>query len=107
MTEEQKRAFDFVVSLRDFYGDYHAKKEREAYIVAVLYLGATAAFLGKKWPEQVKPLLLVGIAVATFVTVVLVAFQLYNRWFAARMMAACTTVASRWLVIAPTGLLPI
>jgi uncharacterized BrkB/YihY/UPF0761 family membrane protein len=100
MTEDQERAFHFVVSLRDFYGDYHAKKEREAYAVAVLYLAATAAFLAQNSPDREK-LLLGGVIAATLVTVVLVIFQLYNRWFAARMIAACTTVASRWLTAAP------
>jgi hypothetical protein len=100
MDEHQKRAFDFVVSLRDFYGDYHAKKEREAYVVAILYLGATAAFLTQKWPGREK-LLFAGVIGATVLAVVLVAFQLYSRWFAARIVAASTTVASRWLADAP------
>ncbi len=98
MTEEQERAFDFVVSLRDFYGSYHASKEHEAYAIAALYLGATAAFLTQKPPA---PLLVAGIIGATLLTVVLVAFQLYNRWIAGRLVAASTTVASRWLQEAP------
>jgi hypothetical protein len=27
--DHQQRAFDFIVTLRDFYGDYRAKQERE------------------------------------------------------------------------------
>ena len=100
MDEHQKRAFDFVVSLCDFYGDYHAKKEREAYVVAILYLGATAAFLTHKWSGGER-LLFGGIIGATVLAVVLVAFQLYSRWFAAGIVAASTTVASRWLADAP------
>jgi hypothetical protein len=100
MTEDQRRAFDFVVSLRDFYGDYHAKKEREAYIVAVLYLGATAAFVAHDGPGRGK-LLLAGIIGATLLAVALVTFQLHSRWFAARVVTACTTVATRWLTTVP------
>ncbi len=100
MDEQQGRAFDFVVSLRDFYGDYHAKKEREAYVTAVLYLGATVAFITQPESRQ-WTLLRTGIIGVTFLALVLVAFQLYHRWFAARMVAACTTTACRWLAETP------
>lgn len=101
MDEDQRRAFDFVGALRTSYLDYHAKKEREAYVAAALYLGATVGVLTRSWTGPDRLLLLWGIAGATLVTVGLVFFQLYNRRFAARIVAACTTVTSRWLTTAP------
>jgi hypothetical protein len=35
MSDEEARAFSFVVGLRDAYLSYHADKEREAYVTAV------------------------------------------------------------------------
>jgi hypothetical protein len=93
VNSEQQRAFDFVSSLRDYFGRYHADKEREAYFIALAYLGATAAFLTR----DPAPIFLVGISLATLVAGVLVIFQLCNRWLAARMVATCTTIAARWL----------
>ncbi len=99
MDPEQERAFDFVVSLRDVYIRYHADKEREAYATAALYLAATAAGLARTDP--LTPIIRAGLGGATVLAVVLVAFQLYYRWFAARIVAASTTVASQWLRNAP------
>src|SRR5262249_52791800 len=45
VTDEQKRAFDFVVGLRDFYGQYHDRKEQIAYTVVILHLGAAAILM--------------------------------------------------------------
>lgn len=78
MDDDQERAFEFVVSLRDFYGDYHAKKEREAYATGILYLGVTAAFLVRP-PAQHQGLLLLGLVGATVLALALVGFQLYHR----------------------------
>jgi hypothetical protein len=40
--EQQQRARDLVLRHRDYYGDYHHRKEQAAYVVTVLYLGAAA-----------------------------------------------------------------
>jgi hypothetical protein len=97
VTDEHKQALAFVLSTRDYYDRYHADKEREAYFIAIAYLGATAALLA----ANPSPLVLVGIIGATVLAVVLVAFQLYNRWVASRMGAACAAVAADWLAQAP------
>jgi hypothetical protein len=99
MNDEQKRAFDFVQSLLSSYGDH--KKEREAYVIAVLYLGATAAALISNGWDLPRDLLLLALVAATLLTAALVFWQLANRRFAARMVAACTTVTSRWLTENP------
>jgi hypothetical protein len=101
MNDEQKRAFDFVQSLLATYRDLNHKKEREAYVVAVLYLGATAAALISNGWDLPRDLLLLALAAATLLTAALVFWQLSNSRFAARMVAACTTVASRWLTENP------
>jgi hypothetical protein len=87
------------VSLRDFYGNYGSKKEREAYAAAVLYLGATVAALVHI--PSTHGIFLVGLALATALAVSFVSWQLRNRHIAARMVAASTTVASRWLGTPP------
>jgi len=101
MNDEQKRAFDFVQSLLVSYEDCNHKKEREAYVIAVLYLGATAAVLISNGWDLPRELLLVALLAATLLTAALVFRRLRNRRFAARMVAACTTVASRWLTENP------
>jgi hypothetical protein len=101
MDDGQKRAFDFVQSLLASYGDYDHKKEREAYVIAVLYFGATAAALISNGWDLPRDLLLLALVAATLLTATLVFSQLYNRRFAARMAMACTTVASRWLTENP------
>jgi hypothetical protein len=95
MNDEQKRAFDFVLKLFTSYDDYNQQKEREAYVTAALYLGATVAVLTRDDLGRSRTLLLAGLGAATVVTASLVAWQLFNRHFAARMFGACTTVASR------------
>jgi hypothetical protein len=101
VNDEQKRAFDFVQSLLASYGDHNHKKEREAYVIAVLYLGATAAALISNGWDLPRDLLLLALVAATLLTAALVFWQLSKRRFAARMVAACTTVASRWLTENP------
>ena len=99
MNAQQRRAFEFVGSLLTFYGEYRTQNEREAYVVTTLYFGATVAALTKEWPNHV--LLLVGLALVSFVVGALVWWQLGNLWFAARMVAACVTVSSHWLAQPP------
>jgi hypothetical protein len=102
VNDEQKRAFDYVQSLNRTYEEYNHRKEREAYVIVVLYLGATAAALiNNGWDLPIGPLLLTLI-IGTVLTTVLVFLQLHNRRFAARMVAACTSVASQWLAENPT-----
>jgi hypothetical protein len=91
----QRRAFEFVGSLLKFYGDYRTQKEREAYVVTVLYLGATGAVFANE--ELHRHLVLVGLAAATLLVALLVGWQLGNLRFAARMVAACVNVSSQWL----------
>jgi len=100
MDDDQKRAFDFVVSLRDFYGDYQHKKEREAYVTTAAYLAATGAAFWK-WSDGQHGILPVAVLAVTILVAVLVWWQLGNRRFGARMVAASTTVASRWLAASP------
>ncbi len=95
----QRRAFEFVGSLLKFYGDYRTQKEREAYVVTVLYLGATGAVLAND--QLHRHLVLVGLAVATVLVAALVSWQLGNLRFAARMVAACVNVSSQWLQQSP------
>jgi hypothetical protein len=99
--DEQKRAFDYVQSLTRAYDDYNHKKEREAYVIAILFVGATASALINNGWDLPPGLLLVALVAATLLTAALVFWQLSNSRFAARMMAACTTVASRWLTESP------
>jgi hypothetical protein len=64
---------------------YHANKEREAYVTAALYLGATVAvLLAKDVDPTHRRLLWWGIVGASF-------------------LAACKTVSTRWLTFAPTA----
>jgi hypothetical protein len=92
--------FDLVVSLRDHFATYHANKEREAYVTGALYLGSTVAILSHS--DMHRRLLFWGFLAATVLALSLVGFQLYNRLFAARMAAACTTLSTRWLTFDPT-----
>jgi len=101
VNEEQKRAFEFVQFLLASYDDYDHKKEREAYVIAVLYLGATASVLINNGWDLPPGLLLLALGTATLLAAVLVFWQLRNRRFAGRMVAACTTVATRWLTENP------
>jgi hypothetical protein len=102
MDDEQKRAFDYVQSLNRAYEEYNHKKEREAYVIVVLYLGATAvALINNGWDLPIG-LLLLALIIGTLLTAALVFWQLHNRRFAARIVAACTTVATRWLTENPT-----
>jgi hypothetical protein len=101
VTPDEERAFDFVVGLRDAYLGYHAAKEREAYFAAALYLGASIAFITH--PEK-PTLLLVGMIAATITTVLFVAFQLYSRWLARRIVTAASNLAVRWLTTPPATL---
>ena len=96
---DQRRAFEFVGSLVKFYGDYRTQKEREAYVVGALYLGATGAVIAN--PPLHRPLVLVGLLGATVLVMLLVGWQLYNLRFAARMVGACVNVSSKWLENAP------
>jgi len=83
---------------------YHANKEREAYVTAALYLGATVAvLLAKEVDPTHRRLLWWGIVGASFLALFLVGFQLRHRWIAARLVAACKTVSTRWLTFAPTA----
>jgi hypothetical protein len=100
--DEQKRAFDYVQSLIRAYEEYNHRKEREAYVIVVLYLGATAAALINNGWELPIGLMLLTLIIGTMLTAVLAFWQLRNRRFAARMVAACTNVASRWLTEKPT-----
>jgi hypothetical protein len=101
MDDGHKRAFALVQSLLISYGDYNHKKEREAYVIAALYLGATASALINNGWDLPPGLLLLALVAATLLTAALVFWQLSNRRFAARMVAACTSVASRWLTESP------
>jgi uncharacterized membrane-anchored protein len=101
VNDEEKRAFDYVQSLNRAYAEYNHKKEREAYVIVVLYLGATAAALINNGWDLPIGLLLLALIIGTSLTAVLVFWQLRNRRFAARMVAACTTVASQWLTENP------
>ena len=85
------------------FASYHANKEREAYVTATLFLSASVAYLARAGSlSQHQGLLLLGLTGATVLGVLLVAFQLYYRWIAARMVGACTIVASQWLAVPPT-----
>jgi hypothetical protein len=97
MDEEQQRAFDFVRFLLASYEDFKQKKEREAYVIAILFVGATASALINNGWDLPMGLLLLALIIGTLLTTVLVFWQLRNGRFAARMVAACTTVASQWL----------
>jgi hypothetical protein len=102
----QERAIEFVGSLLKFYGDYRAQKEREAYVVTVLFLGAAGVLLTNWHPASTDPPLVryltaSGIAVAAALVAVLVCWQIKNLRFAARMVGACVTVTSRWLTKPP------
>jgi hypothetical protein len=97
----QRRAFEYVGSLLKFYGDYRVQKEREAYVISVLYFGATGAVLAKK--ELHGHLVLVGLTVAAALVALLVWWQLGNLRFAARMVAACVNVSSQWLQQPPSS----
>ena len=105
MNDEQRRAFEYVGSLLTFYGDYRTKKEREAYVVSALYLGATGAVLTSDLvPKDARlALLLVGLAVATMVVATLVRWQLKNLRFAARIVGASVNISSRWLQQPPSS----
>jgi len=94
---DEKRALDFVASLRDFYGDYRTKKEREAYATTVLYLGATFVVLSHPELSVHGCLIPSGTFVATLVVIALVRWQIGNLLFAARMVGASVTVNTQWL----------
>jgi hypothetical protein len=101
MSEDQERAFSFVGSLLEFYGDYRTKKEREAYVIGVLFLGATGAVL-LHWQDDLRgPLVLFGLAGATLLVALLVGWQIKNLRFAARMVGASVNVGSMWLGTPP------
>jgi hypothetical protein len=93
--DAQKKAIDFVGSLLKFYGDYRMQKEREAYAVTTVYLGATGALLAGTWEHPGAMSAAVG--VVSLVVAALVRWQLGNLRFAARMVGACVNVSSQWL----------
>ena len=99
--EDRKRALDLAASLRDFYGEYRTRKEREAYGTTVAYLGATVALLAHNGRSDYGCLVLSGISVATAAVVLLVWWQISNLLFAARMVGASITVHAQWLERAP------
>ena len=103
MTANQRRAFEFVGLLLKFYGDYRTQKEREAYVVTTLYLGATGVLLvSHPLPTGWKLALLVaGVVTAGVGVACLVCWQLKNLRFAARMVGACVNVSSQWLHTPP------
>jgi cytosine/uracil/thiamine/allantoin permease len=97
----RKRALELIDSLRVFYGEYRAHKERQAYVVTVLFIGASAALLANletwKHPETVRRFLSLSVAVAAVFVALLVRWQIANLHFAARMVGASLTVSSRWI----------
>jgi hypothetical protein len=68
MDDGQKRAFDFVQSLRASHRDYNHKKEREAYVITVLYLAATAVTLISNGWDLPSVILLLALVAATLLT---------------------------------------
>lgn len=103
MDKDQERAIEFVGSLLKFYGDYRSQKEREAYVVTVLFFGATGVLLTSGPPAAglFRRLVAIGVTVAAVLVPLLVCWQLRNLRFAARMVGACVTVSSRWLATSP------
>lgn len=91
--DRQKEALEFVRLLLTFYGDYRTQKEREAYTVTTVYLGATGVVLARPWGH---PLVMgVAVVVVTLTVAALVMWQLTNLRFAARMVGASVNVTSR------------
>jgi hypothetical protein len=96
--ENQRRAFDLVESLRKFFGEYRTQKEREAYVVLALYLGATGALLLREPPSGARLwLVLIAVVGASFVAAFVVRWQITNLLVAARVVGASVNVSARWL----------
>lgn len=105
MTEQQTRAWQLILNLRDFYGTYNHQKENIAWLATALYLvGATAVVSGTfwtKWPGPHRAALATGVLVAAMLAIIFTWWQFEQRRFAMAMVAACTDLAARWIHVAP------
>lgn len=99
-------AYELILSYRNYYGTYHNQKEQMAYTAVALYLGAAGwlAFMDAESWNKTRTwqhyMLFAASALAAFLYI---RWQLRNRQIAADIVAACTSLAARWLVKPPTS----
>jgi hypothetical protein len=105
MTGQQKRAWEHILKLREFYGAYNHQKENIAYLATALYLtGATTVVSGTfwtAWPRPHQAALAIGVLMAAALAIMFVWWQFEQRLFATAMVAACTDLAARWIIAPP------
>jgi hypothetical protein len=107
LTEDQKRAYELVLYHLKDYSEYHHRKEKAAYAVAVLYFGAAVpVVVGPAfWAHYSLPHMVVFVLfllASAAGAIIYVRWQLRRRERAACIAAACVTVLSRWLTRPPT-----